>query len=163
MTASGKYNLYATDGTTSDGALLQEINIKGATWMYVVASTAITAYQACIVTRSTGTIQPLTTALAASVGVVADIVIPQFDFASGEYGYAPVGPFNLREDNVTTFKVSALTLSVAGAKTYTTATAGSVDDTATTLIAGLTLLTTVGGSTANTGCFASTRLQVGVV
>tara|TARA_R110000868_G_scaffold7229_3_gene39621 strand:+ start:443 stop:934 length:492 start_codon:yes stop_codon:yes gene_type:complete len=163
MTALAKYNLSASDGTTSLNALGQEINIKGATWMYVLASTTITAFQACIVTRATMTIQPLTTALAASVGAVADIVIPQFDFASGEYGYAAVGPFNLREDNSTTFKVSALTLAVAGAKMYTTATAGSIDDTATTLIAGLTLNTTVGGSTANTACFATTRLQVGVV
>lgn len=162
MTAQAKYNFSATDGTTSLAALGQEVNIKGATWMYVKASTSISAYQACIVTPVTCTIQPLTTALAASVGPVADVVVPQFDFASGEYGYAPVGPFNLREDNSTTFKVSALTLDAAGAKQYTTATPGSVDDSSTTLINGLTLSSTVGGATANTACTASSRLGVGL-
>jgi len=162
MTASAKYSLNASDGSTSLNALLQEINIKGATWMYVKASATITAFQACIVSRADGTIQPLTTALAASVGPVADIVVPQFDFVSGDFGYAPVGPFFLREDGATTFKVSALTLAVLGTKLYTTATAGSVDDAATTLIAGLTLSSTVGGSTANTACTASTRMFVGV-
>lgn len=161
MTALGKYSLNSSDGPVSLNALGQEINVKGATWMYVLASTNITAGQICIVTKSTMTIQPLTTALAASVGPVADIVIPQFDFLSADYGYAPVGPFNLREDNVTTFKVNAATLDVAGAKQYTTAVAGVIDDAVTTLINNLTILTTVGGVQALTGCFAAGRLQVG--
>lgn len=157
MTAAAYANLTAVDGTTSTAQLGQEFNSKGATWMYVKASATCSAYKACIVAAD-GTIQPITTALA--TGVVADVVIPQFDFASGDYGWAPVGPFNLREDNVSNFKVSALTLDAVNAIQYTTATPGSVDDTATVQIKGLRLLSTVGGSTADTACVAESRLTV---
>jgi hypothetical protein len=159
MTALGKYDLTASSDV-SQNALGQEINVDGATYRYVQASTAITAFQICVI-ELTGTIQPLTTALAASVGPVAGCCIPQFAMAANEYGYAPVGPFFLREDGVTTFKVSALTLNAARSKQYTTATAGAVDDAVTTLINGLTLTTTVGGATANTACQAHSRILVG--
>lgn len=46
--------------------------------------------------------------------------------------------------------ISALTLCAANVKCYTTATAGSIDDSATTLVRGVVLRTTVGGATAVT-------------
>lgn len=156
MSGIAYYNTVSSE-TISSAQLGQEVNIKGATYKYVLASSAITAFQACI-TSNTGTIQPVTTALATNV--VADIVIPQFALASGEYGWAPVGPFFLREDDVTPFYVSALTLSALNVIQYTTATAGSVDDTATVQIRGLKLTSTVGGATANTPCIAVDRLVV---
>ena len=94
---------------------------------------------------------------------MADVVIPQFDFASGDYGYAAVGPFNLREDSSTAFKVLGLATDPANSKQYTSATAGAVGNAATTLIAGLTLVSTVGGANANTACVANARLSVGIV
>jgi hypothetical protein len=48
--------------------------------------------------------------------------------------------------------VAALTLCVLNTPLYTTATAGAVDDTATVLVNGIVLNSTVGGSTAVTPC-----------
>jgi len=85
-----------------------------------------------------------------------EVGIAMTGIADNEYGWFAIGPFPT-ESGVS---VSALTLAAADVKLYTTATAGSVDDTATDLIAGLALNSTVGGSTAVTACRASQRLVV---
>lgn len=156
MTALAKYSLNASDGATSLAALGQEINVKGATWKYVKAAATIAAFQACYVLDD-GTIA-LTTPTLLTTTKPTEIVIPQFAFASGDFGYAPVGPFFLREDDSTTFKV----LSKAATKDlqmYATTTAGSVDDAVSNpLIEGLTLTATQTVDDTATACVAVRRL-----
>ena len=125
MTALGKYNLVSSDGQTSLAALGQEINVKGATWVYTKANATILAYQACYLLDD-GTMS-LATATLLTTTKPTTVVIPQAAFASGDYGYVPVGPFFLREDDVTTFKVLSKIAS-KDVQMYGTATAGSVDD-----------------------------------
>lgn len=158
MTAHAYFNLFAPDSEGSAAPLGQPINVKGAEWIRIKAGANIAAFQPCIV-NSAGIAVPLTTTNAGADP--QDVVIPQFAFAEGESGYAPVGPFGLREDGVTPFRVAALTLCAQDVKLYTTATAGAVDDTATTLITGLSLTeTNAGGNTANMPCVAVSRLGV---
>lgn len=155
MSGVGQYNLTSSDGTTPQAALGQEINVKGATYQYFKAAGAINAYDSCTVDNTWQAVQGTTTTSGAKPTLFC---IPQFAVASGEYFWAPVGPFYLREDNSTTFKVNAIAGTVNSVKTYTSATAGYVDDAATDLIAGLTLTSTTGGSNAATPCIATQRL-----
>ena len=157
MTALGKYNLTASDGTTSQDALGQEINIKGATWVYTKANAAIAAYQVCYFLAD-GTIS-LATATLLTTTKPTLICIPQFAFAINEYGYAPVQFQPLREDNSTTFKV----LSKIASKDvvmYGTATAGSVDDAVSNpIIQGLVLTAAQTVDDTATACVAYRRLS----
>lgn len=158
MTGHAYYNLFASDGAVPTARLGQETNTKGATWMYIKAGANLAAYQGCVV-NDEGVAVPGTTTNAGADP--QDVVIPQFAFAEGEFGWAPVGPFGLREDGVTPFRVSALTLCAENVKLYTSATAGSVDDAATTLITGLSLTeTNAGGAAADMPCVAVSRLGV---
>lgn len=162
MTQLAYVNLTASDGSTSTAEVGSTFETKGAQWIYVKASTAITAYQACVV-ASDGTIGPATHGgTYPTSAVVRTICIAQFAFASGDYGWAWCGPGLLREDDSSNFKVSALTLCVLDVIVYTTGTAGSIDDTSSSQeqIQGLYLASTVGGSTANTACFATRRMTV---
>lgn len=82
------------------------------------------------------------------------VCVPQMSggfTAANQYGWVAVkGPLI----------VSALTLCAAVAQVYSTATPGSVDDTAASMckIVGLSLASTVGGSTADTAAFAATYM-----
>lgn len=154
-------NLTQSDGATSNGALGETYETKGAMWLYVKASATITQYQACIV-GDDGTCQPLTTTLATSP--VATIVIPQFAFASGDYGWAPCGPFFLREDEVTTFKVNnGNSPSAKDVVLYSHATAGYVSDqTASSAIkiTGLQFIATATSAGTAYACVAQRRMNV---
>jgi len=153
-------NTVTSSGATDVAQLRQTQDVKGTTHMYVQASATITAYQACIVAID-GKAAPLTTALA-SAQVGAEVVIPQFAVASGEYFWAPCGPFGLRADNATSVLVNALTLDAVNTKQYTSATAGGVDDAVTTLIQGLFLKSTnAAGTTVATPAWALTKLTIG--
>lgn len=159
MTGFAQFNLTSSDGTISQAALGQEINVKGAVWRYFKASAAISAYQSCIMADD-GTIQPSTIALSTTVPSI--ICIPQFAFASGEYGWAPVGPFLLREDDVTAFKVISK-IAAKDVAMYTNATAGSVDDStagSAVKIQGLNLTAAQTVDDTATACIAVTRLVV---
>lgn len=152
MTALAKYNLTSSDGTTASFALGTTVEVKGATYRYFLAGGAIDAFDACTVNNAFTAVKGTTTTSGARPTLVC---IPQFAVASGEYFWAPVGPFQLREDGQTAFRVNALTLCAADVKLYTTATGGAVDDTATDLIAGLVLTATnSAGSTVATACVA---------
>ncbi len=164
MAGMAQYNLTATDGTTSTAALGQVVNIKGANWRYIKAKGALAIYDYAIaIATDTGEFgQGSYSGTYPALNVVSEICIPQFAFADGEYGWAPIGPFFLREDDVTNFKVNTLTLAVLNVILYTSATAGAVDDSSSSQvqIQGLTILSTVGGSTAATPCKATRILAV---
>ena len=133
-------NLTSSDGTTPKFALGTRMEIKGATYMYFIADAAIAAYSACTVQNDFDAEEATTTTSGAKPTLVC---IPQFAVADNEYFWAPIGPFRLREDGTTTFKVNAALNCAGSVKLYTTATDGVVDDSATDLIAGLFLTETI--------------------
>lgn len=145
MSGTAQYNFTSSDGATPQAALGQTVEVKGATYKYVRANGAITAFQACGIDNNLDA-TPLTTTT--SGARPTGVCIPQFAAADNDYLWAPIGPFFLREDGVTTFKVNAAASCVASVKLYTTATAGTVDDAATDLIAGLLLTETIVGAEA---------------
>lgn len=156
MTALGKYALTASDGQTSLNAQGQEINIKGATWKYTKANAIIPAFSLCYILDD-GTMSLATPTLLTTTKPT-EIVIPQFAFASGDYGYAAVGPFFLREDDSTTFKVLSK-ISAKDVQMYGTTTAGSADDSVSNpLIEGLTLTAAQTVDDTATACVAVRRL-----
>lgn len=140
MAGHAQYNLSSSDGTTAQAQLGQMINVKGAVYMYFIADGAIAAYAACTVQNDYDAEEATTTTSGAKPTLVC---IPQFAVADNEYFWAPIGPFRLREDGSTTFKVLAALNCADSVKLYTTATDGTVDDTATDLIAGLFLTETI--------------------
>jgi len=155
---SSYVNLTASDGQTSNGALGEEYNTKGATWIYIKAAAALAAYQLCYIADD-GTAALATPTLITTTKPTT-LCIPQFAFASGDYGWAAVGPFFLREDESTNFKV----LSKAATKDLgmyaVAATPGSVDDAVVApLIQGLTLIATQTVDDTATACVAHRRLS----
>lgn len=156
MAVCADYNLTSSDGSTAKFGLGDEAEFGGARYKYVKASGSIAAYAACHITAAGLAIQATTT-LVGTAARPTGICIPQFAMASGDYGWAPVGPFMLREDGVTTFKVLAANAATS-VRLYTTATDGVLDDAVTTgLIAGLALTETVTTQEA-ADCVAVTRL-----
>lgn len=152
----GQYNLTASDGTTAQAGLGDEINVGGATYKYCQASGALAAYACCHITAAMLAIESTTT-LVGTAARPTGFIIPQFAVATGEYFWGPVGPFYLREDSSTTFKVLAANAATS-VRLYTTATAGVLDDAVTTgLVAGLQLTETVTTQEA-ADCVACTRL-----
>lgn len=154
---SAMFNLKAAEDTPSAG-LGDEINVGGACYKYVQASAAIDAFSLVRITPTNTcaetTIADLTTTRPGLCG------IPQFAFTSGQYGWVPVGPFEIREDNVTTFKVLSKIAS-ASVKLYGSATAGSVDDAVNNPpIDGLTLTSAQAVDDTATACIATKRLTV---
>lgn len=140
MAGHAQYNLTASDGTTSQAALGQMANIKGAQYMYFIADGAITAYAACSIQNDYDASMLTTTTSGAKPTLVC---IPQFAVADNEYFWAPIGPFFKREDGSTTFKVLSAVSCADSVKLYTTGTDGVVDDSATDLVAGLLLTETI--------------------
>lgn len=140
MTVQASVNLTSTDGTTAKFAVGSTYETKGARYTYLKAAGAIEAYAACTLDNSFEAVEGTTTTSGAKPTLFA---IPQFAVADNEYFWAPTGPFCLREDGETKFKVKAALNCAGSVKLYTTATAGVVDDTATDLIAGLLLTETI--------------------
>lgn len=123
----GFVNLTTTDGLTSNGQLGEFYESNGAMWQYVKASGAIAQYDAVVITNGQ-LASSLTTTLATATAPLA-IGIAQYAFADLEYGWVAVGPFYLREDGVTAFKVTnGNTPSAASVKLYSHATAGRISD-----------------------------------
>lgn len=145
MTSQSMQNLTSSDGLIAQAGLGDIANICGAVYQYFKASGAIAAYAACMNTDAWLAAEGTTTLSGARPTLVC---IPQFAVADLEYFWAPIGPFFLREDNSTTFKVKAAASCVLGVKLYTTGTGGVVDDSATDLIAGLSLTETITGAEA---------------
>lgn len=140
-----KENLTGED-ETQKAALGEYRLIDGTGYMYVQASVAITAYQACTVANdgtigqaSDGGTYPLN-------AVLRNVVIPQFAMTADYYGWALAGPFHL-DWKGNSFKVDAAASCALDVVLYTSATAGRVDDASAsqTQIQGLLLTATVGG------------------
>lgn len=158
MTALAKYSFNASDGQTSLAALGQEVNVKGATWQYTKANATIPAYSLCYLLAD-GTMSLATPALLTTTRPT-NVIIPQCDFASGDYGYGAVGPFELREDGVTNFKVLANAAAANVVLYGIAATPGTVDDAVVNPpIQGLLLAAAQAGASVATACFATRRLS----
>jgi hypothetical protein len=115
----------------------------GSRWEYVQASAAIAQYAYVKVTAAFAAAEGTTTLLPSTEP--ARVGCAQVAFAINEYGWV------VRSGQHTgKFAASC----VQDVKIYTTATAGVVDDAATTLINGLKLITTITGA-ANAAAFAS--------
>lgn len=140
MSVNASPNLKSSDGLVPAFGLGSTYETKGATYKYFRAAGSIAAYSACTVQNDWDAEEGTTLTSGSKPTMVC---IPQFAVADLEYFWAPVGPFRLREDGVTTFKVNAALNCAGSVKLYTTATDGVVDDTATDLIAGLFLTETI--------------------
>jgi len=144
--SNGHYNLTASDGTTATANVGDIRDVKGARYMYFKATAAtIAAYSVCS-GATPAAMEEATTTTATALGTAGGFAcIPQFAVAASEYFWAPIGPFYLREDGATKFKVLAANVT-GGALLYSTATDGVLDDTSagsTIPIYGLTLTETV--------------------
>ena len=132
----------------------QCIDSEGGIWAYVQANGVIAINDAVKVDND-GQAAALTTAISGSEPT--DVGVAQVAFADNEYGWVWQGPGGGVGSGI---KVNVLTLCATDVKLYTTATAGKLDDTATDLIQGLTIVATnSGGSTAAVECFASQKLS----
>ena len=156
MTVASKYNLTSSDGTTAAFALGTETEIKGTRYKYVKSGAAITQYAACSVSNADVAVMGTTTTSGAKPTL---FVVPQFAVAAtDEYFWAPVGPIaKYSYDGSTQFYVLAAQDCATSTKLYTTATDGVVDDSATDLVAGLTLTETITTARAAT-CIAVPRM-----
>ncbi len=158
MTTQAGYNLTSSDGTTAQAGVGDIANICGAVYQYFKATAAtIAAYSAC----SGGTpaaMEEATTTTVTALGTGGGLAcIPQFDVGASEYFWAPIGPFYLREDGSTAFKVLAAN-ATAGALLNSTATDGVLDDATTKAINGLALSATA-TTQAATACVAFKQLS----
>lgn len=152
-------NLVSSDGTSRQHKVGDTHNCGGATYMYILSLSAIAAGDAVIIYPD-GSAESVDTTKA-NAEVVADCGIAQFAIGSAEYAWVPIGPFELDWAG-NPFYVKAKTLCATDSKLYTTATAGEIDDTVTTLINGLRLTSTnAAGGTVLTPCTAVDRLGFG--
>lgn len=158
MSVHAFVNLTAAEDTAS-AALGDEFDAPhGARYKYVQASAAVDAFSLCRITPTNTIAESTATDLTTTRPAV--VCIPQFAVANGQYCWAPIGPFLVREDNVTTFKVLSK-IANANVAMYGTTTAGSVDDAVTNpVVRGLTLTAACATDDTATACVAVTRLTV---
>lgn len=139
-----------TDTSLPVGCFLgqQAVASDGATYELVLAAEAISQYQGVVVTYA-GAASKLTTTNAGAIP--QKVGIAQNAIASGAYGWV------VRKGPCT---VKVLASCAKDVKLYTTATAGSIDDTATTQIFGLVITANDGGSGSNIAGMAVSELTV---
>ncbi len=144
-------NLSASD-TAAQAGLGDRYEVGGDAWVYVQANGAIAQYD-CVKIDDDYQAAKITYALTGSNAEPGKAGIAQFAFADDEYGWVFVKGGGLGRG----IKVTVLASCAADVKLYTTATAGSLDDTSTTqaLMQGLKLVTANGGSAAAVECFAA--------
>jgi len=153
--------LLGTDVTVTSSSptarLGEKVTIGNTTYMYIRSdATGLTANYACIVTPASNTAAPrvatmMTTTNAGAIPL--EVCVPQVAIAANYYGWAAI------EGSMSVFVGLSC---VQDVRLYTTATAGLVDDTATTLVSGLALETTVGGANIVAACYATRPLMVNV-
>lgn len=114
-------------GTVSKGT-------GGSEFIFVKAATAIGNGECAIITSSTGNASAITTTLI-NAGEGFQIAFAQIAIANGAYGW-------LQRDGACQ-NISVAASCLQNVPLYTTATPGVLDDTATTLIAGVVITTTV--------------------
>lgn len=111
------------------------LGTDGTEWMYVKATSAIAANYCAAIDHDFNAV-PITAALAAAGHTIG---FAQTAFSSGDYGWIP-----LRGSNI---NVAVAASCAKNVQLYTTATAGVLDDTATstqTLLRGVVIVTTNG-------------------
>lgn len=143
--------------TTPEFALGTQVEVSGATYEYIKAGGALSQYYTYIIASTGIATDAVTHALTggASPPQVLRLGVPQVAFASGDYGWAArAGKFTAR----------VLTLCAAGARLYTSGTAGALDDTSSTqtLISGASVDATVGGADANAAITAAIPLTAAI-
>lgn len=145
---------YLTTHTTPKHGLGDERKVKGiGTFRYVQANGAIAVYDAVKVDDD-GQAALLTTAVSGTEPTLVGFA--QVAFADNAYGWVFIGEGGGSGKGI---KVNALTLCAADVKLYTTATGGSIDDTATDLIQGVKLVSTnAAGGTVATEVYAISRM-----
>lgn len=136
-------NFYKTHTTAQHRLGETTEGTNGTRWVYVRANGVIAQYDAVGIDED-HIAEALTTALA---GTMPMFGIAQVAFADDDYGWVC--------RSGTGILVNVLTLAAADGPLYTTATAGKLDDTATTLVAGITITTTAGGGTEPEECIAA--------
>lgn len=151
-------NLNAPDVVAQAGLGDEFQTADGAVYKYVQASAAIDAFSLVRITNANTaaetTIADLTTTRPGLCG------IPQFAIPSGQFGWVPVGPFTLREDGTTPFRVLSR-IANPNVVMYASATAGSVDDAVNNPpIRGLMLTAAQAVDDQPTACIAVSRLTV---
>lgn len=125
----GKVNLTSSDGTTAQASVGSTYQSGGNTWVYCLATgSAISAYKLCGgVTPGAVAAQDNTTAAALGTGG-GFCCVPQFDVGASEYFWAIVESLmGVSWDGTTTIKVFSENQTLR-TLTYTTSTAGNVDD-----------------------------------
>ncbi len=140
-----KYNLSASDGTDQKFQLGDELELRGAVWVYCKATAATIALGDVLscVGSNPGVVESATTTTVTAEGTGGGFcAVAQFAVGASEYFWAARGPFNIREDGSTAF-YARVANATAGAILQSTATAGTLDDATTKSLIGLVLLTTV--------------------
>lgn len=143
-------SLTTKETTIPDGLYLGArcVDNAGTEYEYVRAAGTINQYDAVVITYA-GLASALTTTNAGAIP--QKVGVAQVSAATNDYFWvARKGPMTL----------NVLASCLKDVKIYTTATAGAVDDTATTLIAGLVFTANNGGSTAAVAAYAVDDLTV---
>lgn len=146
MSQSGSFGIktsvsYGTAPTQVPAKLLDRGSDKRGDWMFVKASGSVTQYDAGIIDKD-GNFASVTTTSASTTPKIVGIA--QCAAATNEYLWVFIGFGGGTGSGV---KVRVAASYAAGAKLYTTATAGVLDDTSTAgVITGVVGLTTDSGS-----------------
>lgn len=142
-----------THTTAKQANLLDRKGNSKGTWIYVQAAGAIDQY-GIVKVDNDGQAAMLTTTISGAEPTLCGVA--QVAFADNDYGWVWIGEGGGSGMGI---KVLAATLCATDVKLYTHATAGIVDDTATDLIQGLTLVSTnAAGGTVATECFSPSIL-----
>jgi hypothetical protein len=133
-------------GTTELFEQGKEISVpNGNVYKYVKASGTVAASDAVLI-EDDFTVAALTTTNAGSAPTWVGIA--QAAMTANQFGWVLISG---------TGTVNVLASCATDVKLYTTATAGALDDTATTLVSGIKISATNGGATAAVACFIATR------
>lgn len=139
---------YTVADATLKATLLDRYDHRDGTFVYGQASAAIPAYSIVKIDNN-GQISLLDTTVSGDEPTMCGV--SQVTLADDEYGWMWVCGGGVGKG----IKVLALTLCATDVKLYTTGTAGAIDDSATDLIVGLTLVSTnAAGGTVATECFS---------
>lgn len=118
----------------------------GREFVYVLADSAIAQYGACIIHEDWGAEELTTTLAAAGTGAGKWVGVAPVAIASGSYGWL------CRKGTGTDIKVTVAASCAKFTTLQTTATAGTLDDAATTVVTGAAIISTDGGSGSSIQC-----------
>lgn len=145
-------NYTKTSTVLKDAKLLDLAAHRDGKFVFVQANGAIDQYAAVKIDND-GQASMLTTAISGTEPTAVGVA--QVAFADNEYGWVWVGEGGGSGKGI---KVKVAASCATDVKLYTTATAGVLDDTATDLIQGLTIVSTDGGAGSAIECYSPCRL-----